>query len=66
MKEINGYTDVKDAFDFSKHEYAAVTNTEAYKEGAELVDAEASNVTDQIMLGDAEEALRLLEAFTGA
>lgn len=57
-----GYKDWYEVFDFSRHEQA-----ESIKDGYEValaeLEAEAKSIQDRIMLGDAMEAVALLDKF---
>lgn len=57
---LNSLTTV---FDFSKYETKASFNQAKFNERAAKLRAEANRIVDQIMLGDAEEALRLVKEF---
>ena len=53
----------QNAFDFSQYEKEAVYDFEACKPLIAKIRAEAGRIKDQIMLGDAEEALSAIAAF---
>ena len=63
VEQVTTWTDVVDAFDFSPFEQREKTTPE-YAPAAKALEDEAQKVRDQIMLGDAEEAMRLLESFS--
>lgn len=67
-KEIHCYRNFVDTFDFSKHhDYNRRTpnyDPKAFKKKADVVRKERTRIKDKIMLGDAEEALKMIEAFT--
>lgn len=58
----SGYKDWYEVFDFSKHEQPERI-LEGYEEAQEELRAESRSVQDRIMLGDSQEAMRLLDAF---
>lgn len=58
---IGRYRYLEDIFDLSA--FNAKINTEAVSKETMKVEAEADRIRDQIMLGDAEEALTLLQTF---
>lgn len=57
------YTDWPDAFDFSAYERDEVYDKDSAAPLIAKVNAEADRIHDNIMLGDAEEALSALRAF---
>ena len=61
--EAYAYTDIKYAFDFSKFERDSKTDAVALDKAKAQIIAAANRIKDKIMLGDAEEALALIEAF---
>ena len=63
ITSISRYDDVIAVFDFSKYVRAAGPDPVVFEPAAALVKAEAGRVRDKIMLGDAAEALALLEVF---
>ena len=63
--EITAHTYVTQAFDFSPFERSAVVDVAGRDAGAATIRKEAAAIRDKIMLGDADEALQLLSAFTG-
>lgn len=63
--EVGNHTYVTQAFDFSGFERPAIIDTKGRDAGAAAIRKEAAAIRDKIMLGDADEALQLLSAFTG-
>jgi hypothetical protein len=64
--ELKSYTDLVDAYVFPSdvaHRKATAAREEKIKQFNGKVDAEVCAITDKLMLGDAEEALGLIEAF---
>lgn len=62
VKEISNYTKVQDVITFDA-ESPKKFNEAAYERDARKLKAEADSIKDQIMLGDALEALTLIEKF---
>jgi hypothetical protein len=63
--EVGNAAYVYQVFDFSAFESPARIDTEARDKGRAAIRKEAAAIRDKIMLGDADEALQLLSAFTG-
>lgn len=63
IRTISTYTDVDDAFDFSKFVWDDKLDLAAFDKAFLPIKAEADRVRDQIMLGDSTEALQAIEAF---
>lgn len=57
---------VFNAFDFSAHEKGAVFDEKSFNKGAALINSEGQRVKDEIMLGDAETAKKLVQEFAAA
>jgi len=53
-----------DLFDWSAHEWKREFNAVKYDKRAEPICAAAQKVSDEIMLGDGAEALRLIQEFS--
>ncbi len=66
-KALDSYADFTDVFDFKDYhdfDYRGVRHdTKGLKEKTDVVWDECTRIKDQIMLGDAEEALKLIQAF---
>lgn len=62
-QEITSYTDVMDIVDFKGEKKEKVNETALQKDLASVRE-QANNIVDQIMLGDAEEAMKLIEEFS--
>jgi len=62
IKALSQYTDIVDVLDFTE-ECDEVKNDDAIDKDTLSIRKAASKVSDQIMLGDTEVALKLLEAF---
>ena len=65
-KKLDSYDDFKDAFDVSDyHTYGSQDeyDVEAFEKKVGPIRKEIRRIQDQIMLGDAEKALKLIEAF---
>lgn len=66
-KVIDTYADFTDVFDFSPyHSFSRrgdQYDTKAFGKKVEVVRTECVRIKDQIMLGDAEEALKMILAF---
>lgn len=58
--EINDYTDLADSYDFSKYEVKGGFGP-GYEKIVSLINETAQKAKDQIMLGDCEEALKLIK-----
>ena len=55
-------------FNFSKYEYPSILDREKYEPIADVIQYRATRIKDQIMLGSASEALKMVhdfEKFTG-
>ena len=52
-----------DLFDFSKYEKSDKVDTEKRGKLVTRINAEARKIRDKIMLGDSQEAIKLIEAF---
>ena len=65
VSSISGYTDITDILDFTE-ECDEVKNDDAIDKDVLKIRKAASKVSDQIMLGDTEVALKLLEAFASS
>lgn len=63
IDRIGFYDDVRNAFDFSTFECGGGADPAVVDPLKAAVKVEAGRIRDQIMLGDAEEALALLTAF---
>jgi len=61
--QLSTWTDLKDAFLWGQHEIQDHFDQSAYDSAIEPFQAEATRIQDQLMLGDAEEALKLIQAF---
>lgn len=61
--EISTHTDVVDAYDFSKYEGYTQKQLDEHQQALATIEQTAAQVRDKIMLGDAEEALKLLADF---
>jgi len=55
--------EVTSVFVFSKYEWAATLNTKEYNPRKDKIIEELQRIQDQIMLGDAAEALGLIQKF---
>ena len=64
VTKINKYTDVCEVFDFSKFETKTVFDEKKYNEKVNKLTIEMETIKDEIVLGDEEKALRLLEKFS--
>jgi len=62
VKSITRYTDVVNVFDFAPFDQKV---DKSYERRAARIDAEATKVCDQIMLGDATEAAKLVDEYCG-
>lgn len=62
VKRISNYDDVIDVFVFDGERAEKIDNAKLEKALAELK-TEFNNVMDELMLGDAEEAIKLIKAF---
>ncbi len=58
--EIHDYTDLADSYDFSKYEIKGGF-APGYEKIVSLINETAQKAKDQIMLGDCEEALKLIK-----
>ena len=63
VRSITDYQDIHSVLIFDG-ESETVENTEALSKAKTTLESEANKVADQIMLGDAQAALRLIEAFS--
>lgn len=55
---IGRYDKVDEVFDFSKH--GETFNQKTYDKGCEKIEIECRNLIDKLMLGDVEEALKMI------
>lgn len=62
FSKCSSYDNWKHAWDFTPYEKPE-TFAEGYEEALKELRADAENIKDRIMLGDAEEALALLDKF---
>lgn len=60
VKEIKGYDTVEELFDFSKYEWDEKLNSKYHEELSRYMDR-VNQAKDSIMLGDEEEALKLIK-----
>lgn len=60
--DVNQYTDLIYAFDFSKHEKPAKVDDKALAKARAKLFAEFNRARDELMLGDAEQALVAIRA----
>lgn len=63
VTKIESYTDVTDVFDFSKYAWPRAIDTAAVEKAMAPLEAEATAIEDQIVLGDGSEALAAIERF---
>lgn len=63
ITRITDYTEVVDAFDFSKYEYEEKINVKDFDREKRGLRRTANRIKDQIVLGPSEQALKLLEKF---
>jgi hypothetical protein len=61
-KRVLGYCDISECFD-GIPDKEKPTENEAFKKAVAPLEAEHSRIRDQLYLGDAKEALALIEAF---
>lgn len=60
-KDIGPYTDLRLAFDFSEHEIES-GHRKGYEELMKKIHIMSRDARDQIMLGDCEEAMKLIQS----
>lgn len=65
LDNINGIygANLDTVFDFSKYETKGGLDNTAYQAGIKKLRAKANSINDKVMLGDSEEALKLIEEF---
>lgn len=63
---VEGYKHIDDVFDFSKWHYGAHLDVKPFESVMARFTARANTARDQIMLGDAEEALAILAELEAA
>ena len=64
-KHIDHYDDLRDIFDLRQFIKEDVKDATAIAKACEPLFAEVTRIRDQLFLGDAKEALALIEAFEG-
>lgn len=63
ITRIDTWSDVMDVFDFSKHESEGERDNKKIDTEVTKLRIEYNKVRDEIVLGDEEEALKLIQAF---
>ena len=61
MTRIDSYDDVRHVFDFSPFEQAF--DSKEYDKQSAIIDKDVVKLIDELILGDTEQALRLIEKF---
>lgn len=62
-REVNGYDDIKDTFDLKTHIQKPKVDEKERKKRVAALDKEYTKVMDELMLGDMETALKLVQEF---
>lgn len=60
---VETYTSVGSVFDISAHVKQANFDVKAFRKVEKVINEEAQRIEDQLVLGDSQEALALIEAF---
>jgi hypothetical protein len=55
---------ITDLYDFSDHEYNATIDKEAYDKACNLIRSDAHGIIDEVMIGDCDEALKMIKEFS--
>ena len=63
-ESVHSLNYIENLYDFSEHEVKYYFDNDAYKAASTLIINEAIRINDSLILGDAEEAIALIEAFT--
>lgn len=63
INSIQTYTDVEDAFDFSKHTRKDVRQSKEFNDKRRAMEAYVLRIKDEIVLGDEENAKQLIISF---
>ena len=58
ITKVRGYSDVRDVFDFTPFEQK--TDAKKYSAGVKKIENNALSLIDKLMLGDTEQALKLI------
>jgi len=56
-------TNIKDVFDFSEYAWESGVDKKKYGKREKAILTESNRIIDEVMLGDAKEAMKLLKAF---